>query len=121
MSSANYGALRQAILERQQLRLECAGERYVVCPHVLGWQEDGREHVLTYVLRCGPPSRSIGAWRCFDVEAVGEIRDDGPGWVTSRDGRPARCVDRVDVEAAAIPRTGRKKRKVRSPRKLAHS
>ena len=110
MSSANYGALRRAVLERQQLRLECAGERYVVCPHVLGWQEDGREHVLTYVLRCGSPARSIGAWRCFDVERVGEIRGNGSGWATSREGSPERCVDRVDVQVAAIPRTGRDRR-----------
>ena len=100
MSTENYKALRQAMVDGRSVTLLYNGYYREVSPHVIGLK-NGQEKVLTFQFGGGsssalPPG---GQWRCMFLSEVSEIRLLDKPWQTGINHRqPQSCVDQVDLE-----------------------
>ena len=100
-----YAALKQAILNKQQVVATYNGVVREFCPHVLGRKGD-RQHVLVYQFGAhGIPNRPVGAgWRCFDVQRLQDLSTrPGPWHSAANVYSPQSCLDTIDVVVQAFP------------------
>ncbi len=98
-----YELLRQAILERRQVRAVYHALPREFCPHVLGAKGD-KQHCLGYQF-AGRSTRGViapgstGNWRCFVVDELSEVAiQEGPWFTAANWDRRQVCVDVIDVE-----------------------
>ena len=98
-----YQLIRQAILEKKQIRAMYDSLYREICPHVLGLK-NGVRHVLSFQF-AGESSKGLppgGEWKCMDIDGLQILSiEDGP-WHTGtrKTGKPQTCVDQVDVAVA---------------------
>ena len=95
-----YAALRQAILDREQVSCMYQGHFRLCCPHTIG-TTNGVPLVLVY--QFGGSSKSglppDGEWRCLDIPAMTQVRVHSGEWHTGyRHTRPQTCVKQVDID-----------------------
>lgn len=103
MNSANYGIIRNAILNKQQVVATYKDHVREMCPHVIG-TKNGREQALFYqfggfsssgVIIPGSPQN----WRCIAIDGLSNITVRTGGWHTgSNHSQALTCVDNIDVE-----------------------
>lgn len=95
-----YRQLRDAIENKQAVRVRFKGAERDVCPHVIGFK-NGSEKVLTYQF-AGYSSSGLppgGEWRCMFIADIASVTVIDKAWHTgARHSRPQTCVDEVDLE-----------------------
>jgi len=98
----NYSLIRQAILDKSQIRATYQGRFREMCPHTLG-TKNGRRQALFFQF-AGESSRGLppgGEWRCIPVDELVDVSVQEGEWHTDqRHSQPQTCVDEVDVEVA---------------------
>jgi hypothetical protein len=100
-----YAAIKQAIINKQQVVATYKGHVREMCPHVIG-TKDGREQALFYQFGGTSSSGTIIAgssanWRCIPISGLSGISVRDGTWHTASDhSQRQTCVDRVDVEVA---------------------
>ena len=95
-----YQDLRQAIANRQAVRVRYKGYDRDICPHTIG-TKNGREKVLTYQFAGGSSSGlpSDGEWRCMFIDQIESVVAIEADWHTdTRHSQPQTCVDVIDLE-----------------------
>jgi hypothetical protein len=98
-----YDMLREAIVERRQVRAMYDGQPREFCPHVLG-TKDGEAHCLGYQFGGQSTTRPItpgspANWRCFVVAKLTDVSlHEGPWYTAPNWDRRQTCVEGVDVE-----------------------
>jgi hypothetical protein len=103
MKGAKYNAIREAIINKQQVITTYQGYDREMCPHVIG-TKNGREQCLFYQFAgtssSGPIlTNSFKNWRCIPIEGLGEIVVRSGKWHTGDNhSRPQTCVDNIDIE-----------------------
>jgi hypothetical protein len=95
----NYALIRQAIVDRKQIRATYKGRLREMCPHVLG-TTSGRGQALFFQF-AGESEQGLppgGDWRCFPVDGLVDLSiREGP-WFTDHHYDPAQsCVDEIDI------------------------
>ena len=97
---SSYSAIRQAIIERQQIACSYNGYHRVCCPHAIGYT-NGVPRVLVYQFG-GDSSRGLpigGEWRCMDIPLMTQIRVSPGPWHTGvGHSRSQTCVKQVDID-----------------------
>lgn len=92
--------LRDAIVNRRQVKCSYDGLYREMCPHVMGWKNEVH-HVLSFQF-AGESSRGLppgGQWKCMEVEGITILSVvDGPWYTDPRHSRPQTCVDQIEVE-----------------------
>lgn len=106
MNNGNYTAIRNAIINKQQVVAAYKGHIREMCPHVIG-TKNGREQALFYQFGGTSSSGNIVAdspqnWRCIPVEGLSDITvRSGLWYAASNHSQPQTCVDVIDVEVNA--------------------
>lgn len=100
--STNYGVIRSAIANRQQVMAIYDGLRRDMCPHVIGWK-NGTEKALFFQFagdsRTGLPPG--GNWRACFVERLTILEVKDGLWHTGANhSRPQHNVDQIDLEVS---------------------
>lgn len=102
--------LRQAIRERKQVIAFYQGRRREMCPHVLGWKDDGTRRCLFYQFAGETSKGPIGpsnppGWRCMEVDRLTQLHLRDGGWHTERPkgGKYQHCMDRIELEVRREP------------------
>ncbi len=95
-----YQQLREAIANKQPVRVRFKGADRDVCPHVIG-HKNGGQKVLTYQF-AGYSSSGLppgGEWRCMFISDIASVAVIDGAWHTGTGhSRPQTCVDEVDLE-----------------------
>jgi hypothetical protein len=95
-----YDAVRQAIVEKEQIVATYGGHRREMCPHVIG-TKGGRPQALFWQF-AGSSGSGLplgGEWRCFPIGGLSDVVRRPGQWHTGGHPRqPQTCVDLVDVE-----------------------
>lgn len=95
-----YGEIRDAVAEKNAIRVVFKGHDRDVCPHVIGLK-NGREKVLTYQF-AGYSSSGLppgGEWRCMFISDISSVSAVSAEWHTGAGhSRPQTCVDEIDLE-----------------------
>lgn len=105
MSSANYIAIRNAILNKQQVIAMYKGHLREMCPHAIG-TKNGREQAIFYQFGGTSSSGPIAPdspknWRCIPIEGLSNITTrSGPWYSGANHSQPQTCVDEIDVEVS---------------------
>ena len=100
-----YEALRQAILNKQQIIATYNGYSREMCPHVLG-SKNGKLHCLFYQFGGHSSSGIIvpGSdknWRCISISGLSQVTVQNGAWHTATNhSRRQTCIDVVDVEVS---------------------
>lgn len=98
-----YAVIRDAILNRQQIKATYRGHPRELCPHVIGTKK-GRPQALFYQFggRSSSglePDGSARNWRCMFIDELSDvIAQDGDWHSAPNHSRPQTCVDDIDVE-----------------------
>jgi hypothetical protein len=104
-----YLLIRTAVIGRRPIAAVYHDRPRLLCPHRLGWNNDGRPRVLCYQyggesesgLR---PSEAPENWRCLSVEKLLNVSVLEDAWRTAPNHtRPQSCIVRVDVDAEDYP------------------
>lgn len=97
----NYAVIKNAVLNKHSLTALYKQHIRKFCPHRIGWDADGEEHVLAYQYG-GSSSSSLpsdGEWRCFKVNEFHRIETNLDEWRSgTSSGNPNNCVLKVDTE-----------------------
>ena len=99
---AGYDIIRQAILDKTNIRATYHGFVRELSPHVMGLKED-RQQVLSYQFGGDSesglePIGSVRNWRCMEIADMVDVSPMGGEWETVPvHTRPQVCVDTVDV------------------------
>lgn len=105
-----YAILRRAVLARQSIAGVYDGRARWLCPHLLGWNQQGQPRVLCYQYG-GDSARGLDPdlsrnWRCMSVTKFRRVDAVDAPWTTGPNySRPHPCVSQVDV-AVGVPRGG---------------
>lgn len=99
--ASNAEILKNAILNKQQVRAHYDGYYREICPHVIGWK-NGVHHVLVYQF-AGDGSTPLppdGQWKCMDVDKLEILSIASGPWHTSLKPhtKPQTCVGEIEVE-----------------------
>ena len=101
--TSTYEAVRQAIINKDQIIANFQGQRSELCPHVIG-TKGGRQRALFYQF-AGPGGSAISSpgspdnWQCIFIDSLtGVWARPGPWHTAPYDSRPTECVDEIDVE-----------------------
>ena len=104
-----FSLIRSAVVCRSPIAAVYHDRPRLLCPHKLGWNDEGRPQVLCYQYGGDSesglqPSGSPDNWRCLAVSklvAVALLKDT---WRTAPNHtRPQTCIVRVDVDADDYP------------------
>ena len=99
----SYALIRQAVLERRQVRATYQGRFRELCPHALG-TKNGRPQALFFQFG-GESERGLpagGDWRCLPLDGLGDVSlHDGAWFTDGRYGEAQTCVDEIDVAVEA--------------------
>jgi len=104
-----YLMIRTAVIGRLPIAAVYHDRPRLLCPHRLGWNNDGRSRVLCYQYGGESESglRPSGApenWRCLAVEKLFHVSVLEDAWRTAPNHtRPQSCIVRVDVDAEDYP------------------
>jgi hypothetical protein len=97
--SAGYSLIRQAILDKSQVRATYQGKRREMCPHALG-TKNGRRQALFFQF-AGESNRGLppgGDWRCLPLDGLTEVSlHKGPWHTDDRYDQTQSCIDEIDV------------------------
>jgi hypothetical protein len=95
-----YQQLRDAIANKQPVRVRFKVGDRDVCPHVIGFK-NGDAKVLTYQF-AGYSSSGLppdGEWRCMVISDIASVAAINEEWQTGiGHSRRQTCVDEVDLE-----------------------
>ena len=104
-----YALIRRAVIGRRPIAAVYDRRPRLLCPHRLGWNNEGRPQVLCYQYG-GESESGLGAsgapenWRCLAVEKLLDVRLLEDRWRTAPNHtRPQTCIVRVDVDAEDYP------------------
>jgi hypothetical protein len=95
-----FRLFHRAILGRQLIACTQRGHYREICPHVLG-HKNGREAALVYQFggTSSQPLPPQGAWRCFYLADVEDVRVYRGPWRTGSEHRKTQsCVDEVYID-----------------------
>jgi len=96
----NYALIKQAILEKRQVRAHYDGGLREVCPHAIG-TKGGQTRAFVFQFagfsrRGLPPG---GGWRCLPVDRLTDLSiHDGPWHTDEEAGDIGMCIDRIDIQ-----------------------
>jgi hypothetical protein len=97
--SADYSLIRQAILDRSQVRATYQGRFREMCPHALG-TKNGRQQALFFQF-AGESNRGLppgGDWRCLPLDGLTDVSlHEGPWHTDDRYDQTQSCIDEIDV------------------------
>lgn len=103
-TSATYDAVKNAVVNKQQIFANYNGYYRELCPHVIGWNKNDGEQCLFYQFGGESSSgrivpRSPKNWRCIPLSKL-EILTirDGQWYTASNHSRRQTCVSQIDVE-----------------------
>jgi hypothetical protein len=96
----HYSLVKQAILDKSQVRAGYQGRYREMCPHAIG-TKNGRRQALFFQFG-GESSRGLppeGEWRCIPVDDLVDVSIEPGAWHTDgRHSQPQTCIDIIDVE-----------------------
>lgn len=101
----NYTQIRNAIINKQQVKARYNGYYREMCPHALG-TKNGKRQALFYQFGGEASSGHISPgsstnWRCIPVDELQIIEVVSGTWHTaSNHSRSNTCIDIIDVEVA---------------------
>jgi hypothetical protein len=104
-----YALMRTAVLNRRPVAAVYRRRPRLLCPHRLGWNQEGRPQVLCYQYggesESGlKPSGASENWRCLAVEKLRGVTLLEGAWRTAPNHtRPQTCIVQVDVDAEDYP------------------
>ena len=104
-----YSLIRTAVIGRSPIAAVYHGRPRLLCPHRLGWNNDGRPQVLCYQYGGDSvsglqPSGSPDNWRCLAVVKLLNLSLWKDVWRTAPNHtRPQTCIAQVDVDAKDYP------------------
>jgi hypothetical protein len=91
--------IRQAVLDKSQVRATYQGRLREMCPHMLG-TKNGRRQVLVFQF-AGESRRGLptgGDWRCLPLDGLSDVALRKGPWHTDDRYRQAQtCIDEIDV------------------------
>ena len=102
-TSAVYGLVRDAVLNRRTVTAVYQGHYREMCPHTIGWT-NGNERALFYQFGGSSssglqPDGSLQNWRCINLAELSDVRVTNGEWHTATNhSRKQTCVKVVDVE-----------------------
>jgi len=104
-----YELVRMAVVGKRPVAADYHGYQRLLCPHRLGWNQQGRARVLCYQFGGGSqsglkPAGSPANWRCIAVENLQHVELlEGPWCSAPNHSRPQTCIAEVDVDAEDQP------------------
>lgn len=110
MTSENYMIIRGAIEHKQQLFFDYDGFHREVCPHIIGWNDQGQEQLLGYQFagessKGQIPTEIPASWRCFKIAKMSRLVVRDGQWYTDEQcqhKREQQCVAHVDLDVSKI-------------------
>ncbi|MFG1263896.1 hypothetical protein [Xanthobacter aminoxidans] len=100
--SETFQLFERAIEERKQIVCMYQGYPREICPHAVGWSDNG-EQALSFQF-AGDSSKGLppgGQWRCFELNQVQDAYlRDGPWYTGDSHKKPQKCVKDVALEVA---------------------
>ena len=102
--STNYKIVRDAVSNKQIIKAKYDGYEREMCPHIIGKNREGRDHVFVYQFggysskgKIIPNSKSN--WRCIQIDKLENIRVEEGKWHTFDNHSKAQvCVVHIDLE-----------------------
>jgi hypothetical protein len=99
-----HDLIHAAIARRRPIAAVYDGYRRLLCPHILGWNRQGRLRVLCY--QYGGQSGSgldaaiaSGNWRCIALDRLSEVALLEDSWHTAANySHRQTCVDQVEID-----------------------
>jgi hypothetical protein len=96
--------IRQAILDRSQVRATYQERFREMCPHALG-TKNGRRQALFFQFG-GESNRGLppgGDWRCLPLDGLTDVSPHrGPWYTDDRYDQVQTCVDEIDVAVTQL-------------------
>lgn len=106
----SYAQLRDAVREKKQVVAYYDDRRREMCPHLLGWRDDGTRWCLFYQFAGETSKGPIGprnppGWKCMDVQKLNRVQLRDGEWHTEhpKGGKYQRCMDHVEIEVSRQP------------------
>jgi len=113
-SPTAWALLEAALLQRRPVQLTYHGRQRLICPHALGWNNDGRPMLLAYQTGGQTSTGTLPAdprhrWRCMFVDDVDHVdaADPASPWETGDNYNPSRPFHAIDNVTIAITAGGR--------------
>lgn len=106
LMSTKYRTVRDAVSNKQIIKAKYDGYEREMCPHVIGTNKEGREHVFVYQFggysskgKIIPNSKSN--WRCIQIDKLENVRVEDGEWHTGNNHSTAQvCVANIDLEVS---------------------
>ena len=102
--STEYEIVKNAIEKKLVVTGYYKGHYREMCPHVIGYNKQGKEQALFYQFG-GTSSSGLGPagdpenWRCIPLAGLTDARSAGGSWHTAPNHtRPQTCVATIDME-----------------------
>lgn len=106
MPSATYNIFRDAILAEKQVTCIYQGRHHELCPHIVGWDKDGREAVLAWQFAGSSSGGALPQWRCLKLARVSNARARTGEWHTGHYHRTMQvCIATIDLDINVHVRT----------------
>jgi hypothetical protein len=107
-----HGLVRAAIGEQRAISAMYHGQLRRLCPHVLGWNKQGRLQVLCYQYGEGSQSGlriedGSANWRCTALEGFRDVEPQDDPWQTAEFVQPQTCVEQIEMAVEGWPTTTR--------------
>jgi hypothetical protein len=104
VASTTFSMIERAIKNKQTVCAVYQGHYCEMCPHTLGWSNDGEERALLYQF-AGASSSGLGPdgsqrnWRCVKLDELTNVTiKNGPWHTAPNHHRKQTCVARVAIE-----------------------
>ena len=107
-----HALVRAAIVERRAISAMYHGQLRMLCPHVLGWNKQGRLQMLGYQYGGGSQSGlrtedGSANWRCMALEGFSDVEAQNDPWQTAEFVHHQACVEQVEIAVQGWPTTTR--------------
>lgn len=104
-----YALLQEAIQQKSCLSARYRGYRRLLCPYVLGRNQNNEPRVLAYQYGGGSasgldPSGSANNWRCIALDKLSDVTLIPEEWVEApNQGNPQTCIAIIEQAVEGMP------------------
>lgn len=96
--------LRTAILQKRAIAATYHGYRQRLCPHMLGWNQEGQLRLLSYQYggesESGLQGEGLSNWRCIAPDQLQEVELRNDPWQTGeRHSRRPTCIEHIELDS----------------------
>jgi hypothetical protein len=102
----NYNVIKNAILNKKQIKGNYGGYYRELCPHAMGKNKNGTINVISYQFGGATSKGALSSdrtknWKCMDINKLTITSiEDGIWHSADNHSKPATCIDDVEVEIA---------------------